>query len=395
MFLLQLMQKRAEAYMQERMKYGGYMMSGGLVVAALAVILISFYYYGAWLQSAEHGPVWQLTAAAIWSVLLLRTSQRLLVKPADMVFLLPAESRIDELLGWGRRFTFLRKVPLLLLGLVYTGTYYYAGPLEEEPFALFYGIAAGIAVLHVIGTYFHYYVHTRPALFRDRSVPACLTAAALLGLFFHWFWLYGLMMALYAVFVYDRRKALKMLPFQWQKVQETEHSLSLRFYRAASQFAEVPFLPEKIRFWKKAGAAAKVVSWKRPMLYISILSFIRRGSYLQSWFLFTGIGSLLLFYSESTAAKIIAAAAVVYLYGRQLSAFPKLYEYSLPLGVYPVKEKARKREPAGAAALIMAVHAAVLLISAGAGGTLLQLFYTAGAVALVLILNKNWFLPKL
>lgn len=394
MFLTQLMQKRIEAYMQERMKYGGYMMSGGLVVAAIAVILISFYYYGAWLQRAEHSPIWQISAAAIWSFLLLRTNQRLLVKPADMVFLLPAENKMDELLGWGRRFSFFRKVPLLLLGLVYTGTYYYAGPLQEQSFTVFYEAAAGIAGLHILGTYFHYYTHTRPAPFKDKAIPACLTVAALLSLFFHWFWLYVLMMALYAIFVYDRRRKLKPLPFQWQKVQEAEHTLSLRFYRAASQFAEVPFLPEKIRFWKKAGVAAKIVSWKKPMLYISILSFIRRGSYLQSWFLFTGIGSLLLFYSESTAAKVIAAAAVVYLYGRQLSVFSKLYEYSLPLGVYPVAEKARRREPAGAAALVMALHAVILTTAAGAQGTLPQVLYTAGTIVLVLIFNKRWFLPK-
>jgi ABC-2 type transport system permease protein len=325
-------------------RYLRYMLNDHLLFILLIGIGLGAVAYHRWVQTLPPHFPYPIVAALIFSFVLTFGSLRTLFQEADIVFLLPAETKLRPyiqrafllsflLQGYGLLLVWLAIAPLhrkfsdvslwllFFVLLVLKGWNLFIswkGNYFIEPFTHRLSMAARFGV-NALFVYF---------LLVPASVLFLLALCAIIA---------GI--TVYLV------QATKRKGWKWERIIEQEAKAVRTFYRIANLFTDVPQWKEeaKRRRWLDFLVSMIPYHQENTFLYLYARTFIRSGGYLGLYIRLIAIGLLLLYIVPSEYGKIAASLFFLYITGFQLFALIDHHRTNLLIRLYPLPNDVRKQ----------------------------------------------------
>lgn len=339
-----LWRKRAAAFWKEGFIYISYAARSGFAGFLLMFIIIGAVYYGKFLQSLpEAFPYWRITTP-ILALALGMTSVRTFMKPADMIFLAPAESRLGS--WWLRSILYSSAFQAagVVLGLLLVWPLYLV--CADRPIAFAHAAAFFLAakLLAVVGRFQGDRLVHRLSRMSEavvRWLAAVLLPFALLTESPVKAW--GLLLVAAAV-----QGALVLLPprhrVPWEYLIRREENTLKRHYTFYSWFADVPKLqsrPAARRFL--AGVTSRI-----PFRQEETYRFLYAKTFIRSeWYTIlvrTSVIAILLFLAvDSIIAALLIYGIVLIMNCATVSSLAQSHRYSFWLEIYPLDAKRREQ----------------------------------------------------
>ncbi|WP_432360612.1 ABC transporter permease [Sporosarcina sp. UB5] len=239
-------------YMTELQKYMKFVFTGHLAIVLLFTIGAGGYAYSEWLKEVpSEFPSAVIAAVLIGAALSIGTPVTLL-KPADIVFFLPMESKIDDYLKRSLRYTLFSQLPVPYMLFIVLLPLLAATDVAGKPqFILTAIVILLVKWLYVESEYYYRRANEGEGMWKDRLVRFVLAALLLYTMLAgspYFILLIGLVMAIYYLF-WKKRSAAN--PFPYEHFITLEQNRMMRFYRFANYFTDVPHLKGSVsrRAW--------------------------------------------------------------------------------------------------------------------------------------------------
>ncbi|MFC7372849.1 ABC transporter permease [Fictibacillus iocasae] len=290
---------RRNAYFTESLRYFQLMASSGLIVSMFLLIVIGSIYYARLIKVLPEDFPAELLLTAVFTYWLTRSPVRTLLKKADLVFLLPVESRMKNY--FSHALTYSLAIQLFNTLLLFTLFW----PLIQ---AFIRGDTLGyvwFASFLLISKLFNLYVsweEQRLPFARQRKGYMMLRGAVNAVYVFLLFqeasfvFLAAILAIMYVLksFVFGYFK--KMHGYQWEHLLRKEHEMQMKVYRVANLFTDVPALQQTMspRRWLNWLTAGKYMPSKAlERLYMR--TFLRANDYCALYIRLVLIGWLFIY----------------------------------------------------------------------------------------------------
>ncbi|MDC3417266.1 ABC transporter permease [Aquibacillus salsiterrae] len=340
--------QRFSSHMLEVSRYLKYIFNGHLVFAMLFLVSALAYYYQAWLvQIPDRFP----TAAIIAILFGLVTSYspvRTLLKEADLVFLLPAEHKMDGYFWLSLLYSFLIQLYLVLLIAAALGPLYFA-TYPNKPTTQYLVAIVVLLVLKVWSLLANWWM----LKIRDRRTRVLDTLIRLvLTIVIFYFFVKGEMVLsgivtilLFGLFIYNYFLSRQYPGIAWDLLVEKDRERMHTFYRIANMFTDVPQLKTAIK--KRHSLVAAVTSrinfsQEQSYHYLYRITFIRSGDYLGMYLRLIIIGGLCIYFIPNLWMKIVFSLLFLYLSGFQMMTLWQHHRTIAWLDLYPLKKEWRQ-----------------------------------------------------
>lgn len=325
-------------------RYLRYMLNDHLLFILLIGIGLGAVAYHHWVQTLPPHFPYPIVAALVFSFVLTFGSLRTLLQEADIVFLLPAETKLRPYIQRAFLLNFLLQAyGLLLVWLAIV-------PLHRKFSAV--SVWLLFFVLLVLkgwnlfiswkGNYF-----IEPLTHRLSAISRFGLNAAFVYFLLSdasAFFLLALC-ALIAGITFYIVRATKRKGWKWERIIEQEAKAARTFYRIANLFTDVPQWKEeaKRRRWLDFLVLMIPYQQKNTFLYLYVRTFIRSGGYLGLYIRLIAIGLLLLYIVPSAYGKIAVSLFFLYITGFQLFALIDHHRTNLWIRLYPFPDDMRKQ----------------------------------------------------
>jgi ABC-2 type transport system permease protein len=335
--------RRAAAFWKEAAIYWSYASRSGLSAFLLLFIIIGSYAYMKILQTlpADY-PYWRITTPLLALVLAV-SPVRTFLKPADQVFLMPAELRLD---GYWRRslgYSYLFQAGWVLLALLLLWPLY--SHCEGSGAASFAAAAGALLLAKAAGLYARY--NQGRLLFRYHRLP--LEILRLVGAVVFGFMLLtqNILLALFVwvLFLVVHSAAVRLLPkhrIPWEYWIRKESSHLKAHYTFFSWFADVPKLPAKPRTRALLAGALNRLPFDKSETY----RFLYGKTFLRTELFgitarILAFAVLLLLVVENTVVEPVIYATALLMSAATVSSLDQMHRYSFWLELYPVDKALR------------------------------------------------------
>ena len=308
-------------YMTELQKYMKYVFTGHLAIVLVFTIGAGAYAYSEWLKEVPTDFPAAILAAIVIAGALAYSPIVTLLKPADTVYFLPLEHKLDSYLKRAISWTLFSQLALPL------GLYVVVLPLlaatETGSKEVFIGLAIGIAILKWLFVDTEYsFRHARngAGIWGDRTARF-LVAALLIYSWFHGY-LYmvvGSVIVLGAYSIYWR-KVKNSKPFPYDHFIEVEQNRMMRFYRFANYFTDVPHLKGSVsrRGWLGVFMTSPVFGKTVAQSYLIKRTFLRTDDIFWLWVRLTVLSMLGALFIPFPIVAFIFAGALAFASAVQL-----------------------------------------------------------------------------
>lgn len=365
--LRELWSARFLHYMTEIQKYMKYVFTGHLVIVFVFTLGAGGYAYSEWLKEVPTNFPAALITAIIIGGALAYSPPITLLKPADTVYFLPLETKLQSYIGQSLRWTTFSQLPLPLL-LYIVSLPLLAATDTGSKISLIW-LAIFIVVLKWIFVETEYNVrHTKSGewIWGDRAVRFLLAAL------FIYVWLspYSYVIVLLSIVIGVNhlywRKVKSEKPFPYDHFIMLEQNRMTRFYRFANYFTDVPHLKGSVsrRAWLGFLMAPSTFNKADTQTFLVKRTFIRTDDTFWLWVRLTGISML--------GALFIPFPIVVFIFAGALS-FASAIQliYALQLGdefrmdmLFPEKEHKRSIAIQKNVRTVQLIQAVTVMVSA-------------------------------
>ncbi|MCG7337506.1 ABC transporter permease [Sporosarcina sp. ACRSM] len=308
-------------YITELQKYMKYVFTGHLAIVLVFTIGAGGYAYSEWLKEVPTDFSAALLTALIIAAALAISPPATLLKPADTVYFLPLEHRLDHYLGRALSWTTFSQLPLPLL------LYIVALPLlsatETGSKLLYIWLAIFIVVLKWLFVETEYAVRQATGgagVWRDRILRFLLAACIILA----WLSPYPYLTVVFFIIagfysVYWRKKKSEK-PFPYDHFIALEQNRMMRFYRFANYFTDVPHLKGSIsrRGWLGSLFGTAKFGKTVPQDYLIRRTFLRTDDNFWLWVRLTALSILGAIFIPFPIVVIIFAGALAFATSVQL-----------------------------------------------------------------------------
>jgi ABC-2 type transport system permease protein len=325
-------------------RYLRYMLNDHLLFILLIGIGLGAVAYHHWVQTLPPHFPYPIVAALIFSFVLTFGSLRTLLQEADIVFLLPAETKLRPYIQRAFLLNFLLQAyGLLLVWLAIV-------PLHRKFSAV--SVWLLFFVLLVLkgwnlfiswkGNYFIEPLTHRLSVISRFGLNAAFVYFLLSDA--SAFFLLALC-ALIAGITFYIVQATKRKGWKWERIIEQEAKAARTFYRIANLFTDVPQWKEEAKRRRWLDFLVSMISYqqKNTFLYLYVRTFIRSGGYLGLYIRLIAIGLLLLYIVPSAYGKIAVSLFCLYITGFQLFALIDHHRTNLWIRLYPLPDDMRKQ----------------------------------------------------
>lgn len=325
-------------------RYLRYMLNDHLLFVLLIGIGLGAVAYRHWVQTLPPHFPYPIVAALIFAFVLTFGSLRTLFQEADIVFLLPAETKLRPYIQRAFSLSFLLQAYGLLL------VWLAIAPLHRKfsdvsIWLLFFVLLVLKGWNLFISWKGNYFIepltHRLSAISRfglNAAFVYFLLADASV------FFLLALCALIAGITVYFAQ-ATKRKGWKWERIIEQEAKAVRAFYRIANLFTDVPQWKEeaKRRRWLDFLISMIPYQQKNTFLYLYVRTFIRSGGYLGLYIRLIAIGLLLLYIVPSEYGKIAVSLFFLYITGFQLFALIDHHRTNLVIRLYPLSDDVRKQ----------------------------------------------------
>lgn len=242
-------------YMTELQKYMKFVFTGHLAIVLLFTIGAGGYAYSEWLKEVPSSFPSAIIAAVLIGAVLSICSPVTLLKPADIVFFLPMENKLDEYLKRSLRYSLLSQLPIPYIIFIVLLPLLAATDVAGKPQFILTAIVILLVKWKYVETEYYYRrANEGKGVWKDRFVRFVLAAILLYAVLTATSYLIplipliGVLMAVYHSF-WKKRSAAN--PFPYEHFITLEQNRMMRFYRFANYFTDVPHLKGSVsrRAW--------------------------------------------------------------------------------------------------------------------------------------------------
>lgn len=335
--------RRAAAFWKEAAVYWSYAARSGLSAFLLFFFIAGSYAYMKILQDLPREyPYWRITTPLLAAVTAL-TPFRTFLKPADQVFLMPAELKLWKY--WLKcavySYSFQALWAMGALLLIWP-LYSHCEGAEAVPF-----LGAAASVLFVKAASLDCRVAESKLLFRSHRLPMVLMRWLVSFVFafmvltqdyFYGAVLFFLFRTLHSMVV--RYLPKHRIPWEYW-IRKEEDQLKIH-YTVFSWFADVPKLPVRPKARKSLARLAGRLPFDKgeTYRYLYLLTFLRSELYGITVRILAVAVFLLLFVENAVADPLIYTAALL-MVSATVSSLDQTHRYSFWLGLYPVPKTLR------------------------------------------------------
>ncbi|MED0681197.1 ABC transporter permease [Aneurinibacillus thermoaerophilus] len=358
-----LWRRRIEAFQKEALGYARYVANSGMIAFLVFAFILAAYYYSQALGKIPRSYPVEWLIAFLFSVLMTAGTVRTFLKEADLVFLLPIESRMGSYfrasiiytLFWHTLYIFLF---LLAVWPLYT---HRMGEKAESFLALlvFSLVLKGVNLL----------CKWQEERLREQSRRAlCMlvrwiaNAAILFMLFSHGFIpVVMLVTGAFLLAAFFRYRGLAHQTIHWERLVQIEKRMQARFYTFITQFVDVPHIANRVQRRSWAAAWADQLPFTRGNAYAYLYRKVFARSDLLPMFLrLTVIGWIVIAFIGEAWGKVAAYFIILSLTGAQLSMLRQYYRYVFWHHIYPVPVGTRQDAVVRVVFMLLLVQALVL-----------------------------------
>ncbi|WP_077324989.1 ABC transporter permease [Virgibacillus siamensis] len=340
--------KRLSSHFKELGRYTRYIFNGHIAFAMMFFVSVMAYYYQQWLKDLpENFPV-AIIAGAVLGLLVSYSPVRTLIQEPDLVFLIPAETKMGPYFRDAIIYSYVVQLYILLLA---------GGALGPLYFATYPDRAGNVYLLTLVVVLifklWNLITNWRMLKIREPGIRQVdILARTLINMAVFYFLVKGeLLLAgittilFLFVFVYDFMISRKQAGVLWDVLLEKDQSRMQTFYRIANMFADVPHLKNRVkgRHWLVSLVSRVPFTQKHTFDYLYRISVVRSGDYLGMYVRLIVIGGLFIFFVPNLWMKAIFALLFIYMSSFQMMTLYHHHRTVMWLDLYPVSTKVRQQ----------------------------------------------------
>lgn len=347
MHLDTLWKERSGAFWNIALRYFRLIGNSSFLFTVVLTLIFGAYYYSELLKVLPETFPGLIVITAITAVVLVRTPLRFFLYEADLVFLLPAEGKLNGYFRKSLIYSFLLQVFTTIVVLTILAPLYQHETNAGTGYYVF--VIAVLIILKGLNVIMKWLELHLPA---HRSVVGYIIVRLLITMLITYLlliqaqWLYvtlsvGLIIGILFLLFLPLQKKYSI---KWEKLLSIDEHQSMKFYRTANLFTDVPKLKQSVKHRRMLSALAeKVLPIKTVYATLYQKAFIRSNEYFGIYIrlLFVGLGVIAFVPSET--GRIIGAALIVYLTAVQLRTLYPHYQAHVMVKLYPISDADQER----------------------------------------------------
>ncbi|MGA9290334.1 MAG: ABC transporter permease [Anaerobacillus sp.] len=341
-----LWKERAGAFWAIALRYFRLIGNSSFLFTLVLTLIFGAYYYSELLKVIPDAFPGLAIITVISAFVLVRTPLRFFLSEADLVFLLPAEGRLSGYFRKSLMYSFLLQVfttvvVLTILAPLYqhetdSGTSYYVFVIV---------VLLLIKGIHVVMKWMelHLPAHRSPIGYTVLRLTITLLLIYLLLIQAQWIYvaLAGalLVATLFLLFLPLQRK----YAIKWEKLLVIDENQSMKFYRTANLFTDVPKLKQSVKQRRALSSfAEKLLPSGTVYETLYQKAFIRSNEYFGIYIRLLLVGLVVIAFVPGYMGKMIGAALIVYLTAVQLRTLYPHFQAHVMVKLYPLAESGQR-----------------------------------------------------
>ena len=342
MQLQTLWKERAGAFWNIAMRYFRLIGNSSFLFTLVLALIFGAYYYSEILKVLPESFPGVAVITVVAAIVLVRTPLRFFLSEADLVFMLPAENRLQGYFRKSLMYSFALQVfttvvVMTILAPLYqhemaTGTGYYV-------FVICVLIVLKGANVLMKWMELHLPAHHSTFVYILARLAVTIIFTYLLLIQAQWFFV-ALAAVLFVVTFF-----LMFLPLQrkyaikWEKLLAMDEKQSMKFYRTANLFTDVPKLKQSVKQRRLLSSfGEKLLPSHSVYATLYQKAFIRSNEYFGIYFRLWLLGLAVVALVPGLIGKVIGSALIIYLTATQLRTLYPHYQAHVMVKLYPVSD---------------------------------------------------------
>ncbi|WP_394175516.1 ABC transporter permease [Guptibacillus hwajinpoensis] len=347
MHLDTLWKERSGAFWNIALRYFRLIGNSSFLFTVVLTLIFGAYYYSELLKVLPETFPGLIVITAITAVVLVRTPLRFFLYEADLVFLLPAEGKLNGYFRKSLIYSFLLQVFTTIVVLTILAPLYQHETNAGTGYYVF--VIAVLIILKGLNVIMKWLELHLPA---HRSVVGYIIVRLFLTMLITYLlliqaqWLYvtlsaGLIVGILFLLFLPLQKKYSI---KWEKLLSIDEHQSMKFYRTANLFTDVPKLKQSVKHRRMLSALAeKVLPVKTVYATLYQKAFIRSNEYFGIYIRLLLVGLGVIAFVPSETGRIIGAALIVYLTAVQLRTLYPHYQAHVMVKLYPISDVDQER----------------------------------------------------
>lgn len=342
-----LWKERFKLYVKDTRRYLRLIFNDHFKFVLLFAVGGGAFYYQNWLKTLPETFPSAIIIAFVVGVILTHSPIQTFLKEADLVFLLPLETKLKRYFYRSIGFSYIIQSYLLILVLAALGPLYFHDQNKSmADFLILLMILLVVKALNILIKWHVQYFPDSNSLRTDQLVRLLLNVGLVYVLVgtVYWVFPFSIGLLLILLFVYfsfiTREKVLK-----WELLIELEAQRMMTFYRIANMFTDVPKLKEQVKRRKWLNWLTFKLSFdqRSAFSFLYFRTFSRSSDYLGVYIRLLLIGSVFLYYLPLGYSKLLILLLFIYLSGFQLIPLFRHHAMKIWIDLYPISDHLRRK----------------------------------------------------
>lgn len=345
----ELFKKRMGAHAKELSRYLKFMFNDHLAFAMIFFVIAFAYFYQQWLQSLPDDFPTSWILGIVFGLILTYSPIRTLLKKPDLVFLLPAESKMPKYFRWGLLYSFvIQAYVVVIISAVFAPLYFSTISGSTTEYLTLVGLLLIFKWWNLLATWWMLKQRDNLSRLSDHLIRFGLNAATM---FFivqgdAWFFAGITTVILWGILMYDYSLSQKQGAVAWDLLIAKEQAHMQSFYRLANLFTDVPHVQNRV---KKRPLLTKMVivnvpfKYQQTFDYLFRITFVRSSDYLGMYIRLLLLALFFIYWIPNEFAKIGFSLLFLYLSGFQLMTLWNHHRTVAWIDLYPVPLQVRQQ----------------------------------------------------
>lgn len=344
----ELFRTRIRTHIKEVARYLQYIFNGHLAIAMIFLIAAGAYYYQQILAELPENFPTAIVMSFFCAILLVYNPIQTLLKEADLVFLLPAEKRLNRYFRSALLYSYFVQLYLVVLLLAVLAPLYFTS-YPDQSFS-FYSMLGFLLVFlkgwNMVVTWWMYKIRDNNSRYVDVGIRYLLQFFIFYFLITSEFVFAGILTITLFLFFYYGYYLSSKHSLAWDQLIEKDQLRMRSFYRLANMFTDVPYLKAKV---KKRSFLVQVLTRRlsfkqdKTLTYLYRITTIRSGEYLGMYIRLLIVGSLVIYYLPHVWIRILFGLLFLYLTAIQLMTIWYHHRTNLWMDLYPITYPQRQQ----------------------------------------------------
>ena len=343
-----LWRQRLQLYIKEMRRYLRLIFNDHFKFVLIFAVGAGAFYYQKWLETlSPQFPALFLITIVI-ALVLTQSPIQTFLKEADLVFLLPLETKLKTYFNMSIIYSYIVQCYVLFLVFAVVSPLY----LHQKGSSFEHLILVGIILLVVKA--WNIWVSWKMGYFLEPFVRYSDFVVRLsINFLFTYFllnqgnFIYPMFLGLVMVLLwfYFSKQTSKNKTLKWEKLIELESQRMMMFYRIANLFTDVPKLKGRVKRRRYLDWLTRNLQFSKKFTYdyLFLKTFIRSSDYFGVYTRLIVIGSVVLYLLPIYYGQLFVVLLFLYLGGFQLLPLWRHHVTKLWVDLYPVSIKEKKQ----------------------------------------------------